>query len=72
MYAWVAGGWSGIVFVVTIIVYCGCGWCIDYGSDGNEMPVEMRVGWLDVVPVVEGERGRYTKKEKGWNPNPFL
>lgn len=42
------------------------------GGDGNEMPVEMRVGWLDVVPVVEGERGRYTKKEKGWNPNPFL
>jgi hypothetical protein len=36
------------------------------------MPVEMRVGWLDVVPVVEEERGRYAKKRKGWNPNPFL
>ena len=34
------------------------------GGDGNGMPVEMRVGWLDVVPIVEEERGRYAKKKR--------
>ena len=34
----------------------GYGRCGDCGSGGNEMPVEVRVGWLDVVPVVEEER----------------
>jgi hypothetical protein len=61
MYAWVVGGWSGIMFIVAIVfivtIYGGYGRCGDCGSDGNEMPVEMRVGWLDVVSVVEEERG---------------